>query len=307
MKGKILTIMHLRRLFLTAGFLGAIAATAAAAFAQEATPDPAEPTPAPAQTPTFMDRQYDGKFHISAAPYIWAPTIKTNIQYTIPVTRKVNKVEGSITVPPVDYVSNINSAGMISFNARQGSVMAFGDFIYVNANASASASSAIVGPLGHLDIPVSISTNTHLSTSVWELGVGTALAHGHDADLNLFVAYRSFPINVNLDYSSMVGMRSVRAPAGSLTDHVDTTDFVFGLQGKAYLGDGHWMIPYYGDIGSGANNQTWEGYGGVGYTFNHGQSLVALYRGLHYYGFPSYSLVQKFDMEGPLIGYSFQL
>jgi len=60
-------------------------------------------------------------------------------------------------------------------------------------------------------------------------------------------------------------------------------------------------------MGTGADNQTWQAYGGAGYTFNHGQSFIVLYRQLDYYGFPATAAVQKLSFGGPLIGYTFPI
>jgi hypothetical protein len=80
-----------------------------------------------------------------------------------------------------------------------------------------------------------------------------------------------------------------------------------GCGGKAFFGNGHWFVPYYIDLGTGSNNQTWEGYTGAGYTFNHGQAILLSYRSLNYYDFPANSPVHKLTMSGPLVGYTFNL
>jgi hypothetical protein len=88
---------------------------------------------------------------------------------------------------------------------------------------------------------------------------------------------------------------------------VTTADVIFGLRGKAFFGDSRFFVPYYIDLGVGANNQTWQGYGGAGYAFDHGQTLQLAWRSLNYYGLPSNSAVQKLTMGGPVLGYTFGL
>jgi hypothetical protein len=94
---------------------------------------------------------------------------------------------------------------------------------------------------------------------------------------------------------------------GTVVNKQVANDVIFGLRGKAFLGDGHWFVPYYIDAGAGAINQTWQAYTGAGYTFNHGQTFLLAYRSLNYYGFPAGSPVQKLTLGGPLLGYTFQL
>ncbi len=105
----------------------------AKAIAQE-TPAPA--TPAPAASPTFMDREYDGRLHILAAPYLWAPTVGGTFQFTIPSLprRSGGTRQTSAQVPPVTYLPKLNSAAMFAFDARKGGIDIFGDYIYVNAS-----------------------------------------------------------------------------------------------------------------------------------------------------------------------------
>jgi hypothetical protein len=79
------------------------------------------------------------------------------------------------------------------------------------------------------------------------------------------------------------------------------------LRGRAFLGDGHWFVPYYIDVGTGNDNQTWEGYTGAGYAFNHGQTLVFNWRSLNYFSFPPITRVQKLTLYGPLLGYTFKI
>ena len=101
---------------------------AAAASAQET---PAPVSPAPAASPTWMDRQYDGALHVELAPYVWLPTVHGDYQYSIPTIpgRKHGVVQSSVAVTPADYAANLNSAAMFSFDARKGNVDLFGDYI----------------------------------------------------------------------------------------------------------------------------------------------------------------------------------
>jgi hypothetical protein len=278
--------------------------------AQE-TPAPA-PTPAPAASPSLLDNWYDGKTHIMVAPYLWGPTLHANFQYSIPTLKHgpPSVSESSFSVPATDYISNLNSAAMFAFDARKGDFDVFGDYIYLNASASAGATGTFTGPLGKLVVPVSINTNAHLRTSIWELAAGYTVARGHNADLSVFGGLREFPLSFNVDYTVTVGKRGIFAPTGSLTSANIAQDVIFGLRGKAFFGDSHFYVPYYADFGTGAGqvtNQTWQAYGGGGYGFNHGQQLLVLWRALNYYAFAPVSHLQRLSLGGPLIGYTFNI
>jgi hypothetical protein len=295
-------------LFSVAGPALAFAAGTAVASAQESPPSPT-PAPVATATPSFMDVQYDGRTHVMVAPYVWGPTVKGNFQYSIPTLphHPGRILQSSVQVGPSDYVPKLNSALMLAFDARKGDADLFGDVIYLNASTNATIFSTIGGPLGKVHIPVTLNTNARLAVAIWEAALGFTLAHGHNADLSLFVGAREFPLDLTLTYNATIGKRGIITPSGTVKSSDRTDDVIFGLRGKAFFGDGHWYVPYYADIGSGFNNSTWEGYTGAGYTFNHGQTIIGLWRALNYYAFPPTSHVQKLSMGGPLLGYTFQL
>jgi hypothetical protein len=295
-------------------FLLALAGGTAVARAQE-TPAPEAATPAPeAATPTPtsgsltpMDRAYDGNLHVTLAPYIWLPTLNQSLRFTVPTLPQHGGavLESNVRVGPSDYLAKINSALMFAFDVRKGTVNFFGDYIYSNASTSANVATTITGPLGHVSIPVRFSVNSRLASSIWEVGVGTTLAHGHNADLNLFFGWRQFPLNLTLSYNAVIGQNGIIAPSGTIVSRTYASSLIGGLQGKAFFNENHWFVPYYIDLGAGFNNNTWQGYTGAGYMFNHGQTVLLTYRVLGYSGLPQASPVQKLTMSGPLFGYTF--
>lgn len=269
------------------------------------------PQPAVTAQPSFMDRQYDGNTHVMLAPYIWAPTIGANYQFTVPRLDRggggAGKVVGStVLVGPSNYLSNLNTAGMIAFDVRKGDIDVFGDAIYINASTTATVATKITGVRGHLSIPVTFNASAHVTTAIWELAAGYTIAHGHNADLSGFVGLREFPIDLNADYNATISKRNIITPTGTYSNTQSTNDVIVGLRGKAFFND-HFYAAYYGDVGNGTGNRTWQAYGGAGYAFDHGQTIVALYRALDYNSFPTGAAVQKFDLYGPLLGYTFNL
>lgn len=295
-----------RLVSLSVGTLLALVAATDIARAQEST------APAPTASPTLMDRQYDGNMHVTLAPYLWLPTVRGTFQYTVPNLPLHAGHTGVInfTTTPSEYISKLNSAVMGGIDLRKGDWDVFGDYIYANATASASESASISGPLGRRQVQLGLSTSARLVPRIWEAAAGYTFARGHDADLSIFLGVREVPINLTLGYNATItGKRGTRTTSGTVLASTLTNDVVTGLRGKAFFGDGHLFVPYYIDIGTstGVNNQTWEGYTGAGYAFDHGQTLLVTYRTLNYFGFPPNTVVQKFNMSGPLLGYTFNL
>ncbi len=278
----------------------------AIALAQES---PASPSPSETTNPTFMDRQYDGKVHAMVAPYIWGPSVKLDTQFTIPVLRHGHGhgggvVQSTFQVGPSDYLPKLNSAGMLAFDVRQGNIDVFGDAIYLNASSTSTIAGTITGPLGRRQFPVTIDANAHLSTAIWEAAAGFTLAHSHNADVSMFLGVRNFPLNLNIDYNATIGKRGLLAPSGSISTSDYTSDVIWGIRGRVFFNGDHLYVPYYFDYGTGTNNTSWQAYGGAGYAFNHGQTIVALWRALNYGSFPPTAHVQKLNLAGPLLGYT---
>lgn len=302
-----------RRLFTLAILVTALAAARGTASAQEPEASPPPASPAPAASPTFVDMQYDGKTHVTLAPYIWLPNVGGSFQYSVPVVRGGPKAvgQGSFSIGPTNYLPKLNSAAMFFTDVRKGDVDVFGDVIYVNASMSSTGSAVFVGPRQRLHIPITLNTNAHISTAIWEAAVGYSVAHGHNADLSFFTGVRSFPTNLTFDYNAtIVGRRRVISPSGSIAASDYLSDLLVGMRGKVFFGDGHLFVPYYADYGIGISTvpqESWQAYGGVGYAFNHGQTFVATYRTLNYNTFPPNVHTQRITMAGPLLGYTFQL
>lgn len=305
--------MHFSKRFVAgAATLLALGLCGSVARAQEPASQAPEQTPAPLQTsqPTLLDQQYDGKTHVMVAPYIWAPSVQANFQFPIPTLPHHGAggklIQGTFNVGPSDYLPKLNAAAMAAFDIRKGNVDLYGDAIYLNASTTATISSTITGPLGKIRVPVTIDSSARLSSAIWEFALGFTVARSHNADLSTFLGYRNFPVFLNVSYNATVGKRGLLAPSGTTAPSARTTDAIWGIRGRAFT-DKHWYVPYYFDYGGGNDNQTWQAYGGAGYAFSHGQSLVVLYRQLNYFGFPSNAIVQKMDFGGPVLGYTLNL
>lgn len=296
-----------RCFFAPAAMALAVAGGTAVASAQQS---PASPAPGATTQPTLLDQQYDGQTHVMLAPYIWGPTVNGNFQFFVPRLPRRHGgrlIQSTINVGPSDYLPKLNTAAMAAFDVRKGNIDLYGDAIYLNASTTATINSTLTGPLGKVNIPVSIDSSARLAAVIWELSLGFTVARSHSADLSTFLGYRSFPIDLNIGYTVTVGKRGILAPSGTSTPSDHTGDAIWGLRGRAFFGDQRWYVPYYFDFGGGHDNQTWQAYTGAGYAFPHGQSLVLLYRNLDYYGFPSTAYTQRLDLGGPLFGYTFNL
>jgi len=83
----------------------------------------------------------------------------------------------------------------------------------------------------------------------------------------------------------------------SVNDHV--WDVIVGLRGEIKL-DEKWYLPFYGDIGTGDSELTWQVSGGIGYRFEK-FDVVVTYRYLNW-EFDDSRVFDTLDVSGPQAG-----
>ncbi len=88
-----------------------------------------------------------------------------------------------------------------------------------------------------------------------------------------------------------------------LSDSESFWDGVVGLQGETKLND-QWTFLYYGDIGTGDSDLTWQASAGFRYAFEN-FDVTLRYRHLHY-NFGNNDLVDDMQVSGPQIGIRFE-
>ena len=308
------------RVFVLSLWLGlsAIVLTTALAVAQESGTEEASPAPSPApQTSpgvpvrmTLIDQEYDGQTHLTLTPYVWLPSVNGSFAFPTPTLAHHGIGAGTevlnVQVGPNGYLSKINFAAMGAFELRKGNVDAFGDFINLNGSSGATRVVSLSGPLGKLQVPIDVGSSGHISSTIWELAAGLTLAHGHDASLEFFSGWRQASVKGELDWNLTLPKHPAIARSGNVVRSDTLSDVIFGLRGKVALGDSGWFIPYYADIGAGANNNSWQAYGGVGRAFRSG-SVLLLFRNLSYSLPGGSSYIQSLRFGGPLVGYTFKL
>ncbi|HTX59888.1 MAG TPA: hypothetical protein VMH02_09430 [Verrucomicrobiae bacterium] len=281
---------------------------ATALFAALAAPAVAQPapgaSPAPAATPKTLWRlPADGKWHVTVVPYLWAPNINGSADFTVPSARKSDKgrsVDVHVNIGPNNYLASLNFAAEVAGEVRHDDFSVYWDFINANASSQAGTIANISGPLGKVEVPVQVSIDTHLSTTIWQLAPSYTLAHGSDGTLDVLAGYRSANARPSADWS-LAGPIDLIHPSGSVAASDTYGDFIAGVRGNVFLSD-RWYVPYYGDAGWGNNNSTWQAYGGIGYA-GRTTDVVLVYRNLQYNS--TAGTLQILRLGGPALGVVF--
>jgi hypothetical protein len=233
------------------------------------------------------DQKADNRWHVDVTPYIWAPTINGSVQFDRGSIRSGLLPGGPVSVlpptsgtlnvniAPSSFLSKINSAAMLTLSARRGTGLLFTDFIYLNLSSTEGRIVSFTGPAGNVNLQASSGTGTRLTGTVLTLGGGYVLAQSKVVTLYGFGGWRNAGINSKLDWQ-FAGPIGILDRTGHAERGATLNDAIAGVRGQVRLG-GHWYIPYYGDIGAGPSNSTWQAVGGIAYG-----NVALVYRNLQY-------------------------
>jgi hypothetical protein len=250
--------------------------------------------------PAYAAQEGDGgNWQFSLTPYLWLPSIDGTLKYSVPPGAGGSP---EVKFGPNDYLDNLNFALMLKGEARKGDWAIFTDVIYLNVSGEKGSVKSVGGPGGVVEIPVNIDTSIGLRGLLWQLAGSYTVARSQSATLDVLGGVRYFGVKASFDWQ-FAGPLGLFPQSGSFSERKDLWDAVVGVRGKVGLGGG-WFIPYYLDIGTGSSALTWQGIGGVGYSFKWGDVLLA-YRHL-YYDQKDDKLIQSFRFSGPALGANFR-
>jgi hypothetical protein len=262
--------------------------------------------PAVAPTPESASQDaFDGKWHASITPYIWAPGISGTLVFHHPVLVGTGVATIGVATGPSNYLSFLNSAGMVAAEVRKDSFDVTGDLIFLNMSQTGANNATISGPGGVVNIPVTAAVGWHLNTTMWELEPGWVAAHGEAGSLIVFTGVRSVSMKTNANWT-FTGPIDLIPLTGSDSSSQTITDGLIGARAKLNLG-GHWFAPIYQDIGWGtANTTTTQFFGGLGYS-EHWGNIVLLYRQLFIDQTSGAARVRGLELNGLTLGATINL
>ncbi|MBV8171354.1 MAG: hypothetical protein JO219_05415 [Candidatus Eremiobacteraeota bacterium] len=255
----------------------------------------ADVSPAPAATA----QPKDTKLHAWLTPYVWLPGIHGTLNFTVPTTGG----PAAFSVTPSQYVPKLASGALFTGGVQKGDWGAFTDLIYLNLTGISEGVSTISGPGGIVNIPINTNVQGRFTSTLWTTALSYNLAPNsppENFDAILGFRYANFNPQVSWNFSGPLGLLPA---SGSHSETLTMFDAIGGVKGKFDL-DKHWFAPFYGDIGTGGQNFTWQALGGIGYGFHSG-AWTLVYRNL-YYNMTNGGLVHNTNLEGLALGYTFK-
>jgi hypothetical protein len=249
---------------------------------------------------------YDGNWHFHLMPYLWLPNLNASLDKTVSGLRGGNgQALGTVTLraetDPGSYLKHLKMAAMLIAEARKGSWSLFTDIMYVDFGAEDSRLRTVTGPFGNLTAEISRDAELGLSSTIWTLAGGYTLIHDPAWSLDMFAGARYLDLSGDLSIS-LAGTQGRFSRSFEISANKEVWDGIVGVRGEFKLGGGPWFVPYYLDMGAGADNWTWQAFLGVGYRFDWGEVTLAM-RSLAY-GFDEDDLDLRFT--GPGLGVGFR-
>jgi hypothetical protein len=249
---------------------------------------------------------YDGAWHFSLTPYVWLPNMNGNVNAQVHGLRPaaqaaVRDVALSTEIGPNDYLENLKFGILATGEARKGLWSVFTDIIYMDFGDQKSHVRNITGPDGRALSVLNRDVTVGLSATLWTLAGAYTVVHSPTWNLDVLAGFRYAGIDTDVKWS-LSGSRDFLDAAGHSSQDATEWDGIVGVKGQVRLGDGHWFVPYYADIGTGSSNWTWQALLGLGYSFGWWDVNLSI-RSL------SYDFDEKdadLRMTGPALGVSFR-
>jgi hypothetical protein len=192
-----------------------------------------------------------------------------------------------ITLTLGDLLSNLKWMTMVDFGARKDKWSFNADVIYLHIGDHIQETTG--GPFGR---PETLDVEVSLKGFISTLSAGYQIAGNDRYQLDIIAGARylnlELPLTIDIDDKS----ESVD-PGGN------TWDAIVGVSGVTTLND-KWYVDYYGDIGTGDSDLTWETRVGIGYKFKKFTGTA----GLRYqrWNFDKKSELDNLRVLGPYVG-----
>jgi len=186
---------------------------------------------------------------------------------------------GDIDVDFDDLLSDLEMAFMGGFAARKGKWSLLADVMYLNLEDDE-------------DVAPGVKTSVEVKGWVVTPLIGYNFLETEKISLHGVAGARYLWLKAYLDLSGY--------PAVSDKGHV--WDAVVGVRGQVTLTK-KWYLPFYGDVGTGDSDLTWQVLAGIGYKFKW-FDVVAAYRYLDW-DFDDNAAIDDLNFSGPIVGIKF--
>ncbi len=190
-----------------------------------------------------------------------------------------------------DILDSLQFTFMGAFKAKKDRWGLFADLVYLDIEQSKKGSISVG--------PVEIADRLSVEMKSWIVTLGTSyeFAQTQNSTFEVVGGARYLSVETVID-----------AAIGPISKGIDETDTVWdgfiGLAGKTRLND-KWSLTYYGDVGGGGSDLTWQALASVDYSLNDKIDLTTGYRHLDWQ-FDDFGPLDELYVTGPYVGAKFR-
>ena len=219
------------------------------------------------------------RWTLGGSVYLWAAGVEgTSAEgddIDISFTELLDSLEGGIM-------------GVVA--AQKGKWTVIADLLYLSIHEEDETTANLVG------LPIELDVDVKLRGFVSTFGVAYRVIDEDRTSLDLLAGARYFDLDV--DFDAEVGPGKIE-----YSDSGDALDGIIGGQVLTSLTD-RWYVSFYGDVGTGDSEVTWQAWPGVGYRFGN-VDAVAGYRHLAWETDDG-DTFEDLSFSGPMLGVKFR-
>lgn len=215
--------------------------------------------------------------------YLWGASIKGDTTAGDPID-----IEFS------DLLKNLDFAFMGTFAARKDKWTLFTDLIYLDVEDDYKSTANIIGH------PIETKVDVELKGFITTLGGAYAFMETDSTALDVLAGARYLWIEIDMEFD-IGAQKKKTSPSGHVWDGV------VGVRGKTRIND-KWYLTYYGDVGTGESDLTWQALAAINYKFKKVDAVLG-YRYLRWNFDDGTNLGEAIDdlyFNGPFAGVKFQ-
>ena len=205
----------------------------------------------------------DNDWQFAIAPYLWGAGISGKTQRGAPIDISFD-----------DLFDNLESALMLSFEARKNKWMILAD--YINLDVAASKQ----------------QTTVDLKSKIIHIAGGYNL-YQEKSRLDLIFGARNLDLDIHIS-----------RPLVSFSPSGNILDGIIGVKGQLVLSN-RWYLPYYVDIGTGDSDLSWQAIAGASFRAAKWVDLALVYRHMEW-DLGKDKPVAELNFSGPAFGAIFR-
>lgn len=185
-----------------------------------------------------------------------------------------------------DLIDNLDIGFMGTVVAHKGKWVFLGNYIYLDVEDSATSTANIVGR------PEKTKVDVELKSNIATMQAGYAVFESESTRINMMLGARYLKLESDAEFD--IGSFKTK-----VSDSGDVWDGIIGVGGQVILNP-KWYLIYYGDVGTGDSDLTWQAAASVGYRFET-FDVAAGYRYLDY-EFDGKGIIDDLNISGPYAG-----